>query len=578
MSSLMSTALIPYGPLKTPMEFIRSEAERWIAVEKMSCVDIELPEKMSALDMSLFPLHRQIERQYLTLPWPAQIQKIVVLTQVNGGRGDIVAAAKTIDVMQRMCSTLTFDWVLQGARYHEYIPSLFLDCLNPSKVNMRNWKSLPQEDVQGDFLLAGPVGLGWGVDYIETGIRRKIVGPVFSFLENAQDLNSFVTTSLPPIVQKDLEKKEMYQELHTLAFPSSLGEGHQLPMGLQPGSGVFLDRSRMGAALSRGDCCPSYLLQIEGSTLRKDILEAMNVFDGQSQPDYDQYSFNSGYAHHPVSWGKFIDCVAIHEKNKHVVIVLNQKGEFADLSDQEFQDKIFGEERLAFLKEKGYGDIFFKGKDQSVVLLQHVEGSRRLTVIVRPSFFPSQMKYMQLASERLLATGDNSAVEAWCARCKLYLYEDVANMGCKWRFLQQQVDLAQTISPNLSKLLALFGGDARLSDPCLNKPLNRQKMDEVEQLLNDPSLSDSTLQFCSHITSKYSFDKVLEAAIKRTVWHHCIPELAKIESETIDEDFQTGLIAYFKDLGASEKVLHVRGLPELGRRVQGAVQEYLLKQ
>lgn len=551
-------------------------------VHPSDVVDIALPPQVENLDEALFPLHRQIESQYSALPWPVKMQKIVVLTQVCGGRGDIAAAAKAIALMQKLRPTLTFDWVLQGAQLDQYDPMSFLSCNDPSKVRIRYWLSQPPEEAPGDFLLAGPVKLDLGIDYIESRISRKIAGPTFGFMENAEDLRTFY----PEILQAKVENapqqasaNEIYQTLHSTAFPSKSGNSKGLlPMGVQPGSGVFLDQSRIEAPLSRGYCCPSYLPQIQDGELRKDILEAMNVFDGHSEPDYDQYSFNSGYAHHPASWGKFIDCTAIHEKNKHVVIVLNQRGEFAHPSIQEFQDQIFTPERLALLKQKGYGTVVFKGQGQEPALLQEDGGpqsDRRLTVIVRPSFVPSDMRRMQLASERLLATGDNSAVESWCARCKLYLYEDVANLGCKWRFLEQQVDLAQTISPNLSKLLALFGGDRRLPDHSLNQPLSGQKMAEMEQLLNDPNLSDATLQFCDRITANYSFYEVLEAALKRTAWHHYIPELARIEAETLDEGFRSGLVGYLKNPEASEKALRVQAIPELGKRVQEAVQQYL---
>lgn len=578
MSSSISMALILYTQPKTSMEFIRSEVERGVAngtissLKKLNGITIALPEQVENLEEALFPFHRKIESQYRALPWPASIQKIVVLTDVKGGSGDVVAAAKAIALMQRICPTLTFDWVLKGSDD----PSSFLNCQDTSKVSIRYWGSTPSKEDAGDFLLTGPVKLGWGIDYIESRISRKIAGPIFGFMENAEGLRTFDRKQPTRIVKRSTQEdslNKIYQELHQCIFPSKSDDSEGLlPMGIRPGIGVFLDRSRIEASLSRGYCCPSYLSQIKDAKLRKDILEAMNIFDGQSQPDYDRYSFNFGYAHYRASWGKFIDCVAIHEKNKHVVIVLNQRGAVARLSTREFQDQIFDEERLMFLKRKGYGTIIFKGQDQEDVLLQQVKDSRSLTVIVRPSFTPNDMRQIQLASERLLATGDNSAVEAWCARCKLYLYEDVANGGCKWRFLQQQVDLAQTISPNLSKLLALFGGDRRLSDHFPNKPLSSQKMEEIEQLLNDPHLSTATLQFCEHITSNYSFDEVFEAAIKRTVWHHCIPELAKIEGDTLDEGFRTGLVAYLKNPEASEKVLHVKNMLELGKRVREVVQ------
>ena len=413
---------------------------------------------------------RQLESRYRKLPCPPQMQKIVAFTSVVGGRGDVAASAKAIDVMRTMCPLATFEWVLNcdfACQARRYDPRLFLNHDDPLKIHLRNWGSEPSDKAPVDFLLMGPVDPIWGLKYLESGLGRKITGPVFGFVENSET-------------------------------PRWWGKEPFLGMGLRPGTGVFLDRSRIEAPLSRGYCCPSYLPQIQDIGLRKDILEAMNVFDEQSQPDYDQYSFNSGYAHHDASWGKFIDSVAIHERDKHVVIVLNQQGAFSGYTTHGFQDELFTPDRLAFLRQKGYGTVILKGEGLEPILLQEAENpglERRLTVIIRPSFVPSDMRRMQLASERLLATGDNSAVEAWSARCKLYLYEDVANLGSKWRFLQQQVDLAQTISPNLAKLLALFGGDRRLPQRSLNTPLDKKQMDELEQLLNDPNLGNATLKF-----------------------------------------------------------------------------------
>lgn len=545
-------------------------------------IDVVFPSQIEKLHSTLFPLHRKIESQYQTLPWPAQLQKIVVLTHVKGGRGDVVAAAKAIALMQKLCPTLTFDWVFLEARTDQYDPRSFLNCEDPSKVRMRGWGSEPPEATLADFVLTGPARLIWNINSIENYIRRKIAGPVFGFMENAETSFAFYLESLQEMANQQGDANEIYcPKFHFNLFPPTSGDCVALlPMGLQPASGVFLDQSRIEAPLSRGYCCPSYLPQIQDADLRQDILEAMNVFDGVSEPNYDQHSFNSGYAHWPASWGKFIDCVALHEKNKHVVIVLNQQGEYARLSTQQFQDLIFTPERLAFLKQKGYGTVLLKGKESELSLLQESEDSqleRRLIVIVRSSFIPNDMRCMQLASERLLATGDNSAVESWCARCKLYLYEDIANLSCKWRFLQQQVDLAQTISPNLSRLLALFGGDRRIPDRSINEPLNRQKMAEIEELLNDPNLSDATLQFCDHITANYSFYPVLEAALKRTAWHHCIPQLAEIEAEALDESFRTGLIDYLRapeTCAKGAKTVRVRNIPEMGKRIQEIVQKY----
>lgn len=387
-------------------------------------LNIVLPRNIEELDQALFPLHRQIESQYRSLPWPPRIQKVVVLTAIQGGNGDFVGAGKTIAMLQRLCPTLTFDWVLQGTDLNPQEAFKFLNSQDKSKVNPREWESQPEDNTPGELLFTGPVKLCFDPKYIEKGLSRKIAGPTFGFIENGGFLHTFFSQVLPTLVEQSSGKpnQAIYQDLHSFIFPNKSGHSTGLiPMGLLPGSGVFLDKSRMEAPLTRGYCCPSYLTQIQDLELRKDILEAMAIFDGQSQPDYDQYSFNSGYAQRVVSWGKFIDCVAIHEKGKHVVMVLNQSGTLAKLSNQEFQEQILGEERLAFLQRKGYGTIVFKGQDQNTVYLKIGENSRRFIVVVRPAFSPNDMRLLQLASERLLATGDNSAVEAWCSKCKLYV-------------------------------------------------------------------------------------------------------------------------------------------------------------
>lgn len=505
-------------------------------------VDIELSSNICDLRNEIFPLHRQIERIYGSLPWPETIQKITVLTEVKGGRGDIAAAAKGIALMQKLCPTLHFDWVLEGeSSNHSYDPMSFLNCNDPSKIHVRYYNSQPLDKTASDLLFVGPVKFQMDKNYAMGLLQREVSGPIFGFIENGGTLKPIQDEEHG--FMKIHAKKQAYDNLHRYIFPSTSGNNNGLlPMGIQEGTGVFLDKSRIEAHLSRNYCCPTYISQIQDADLRQDILQAMNIFDGVSEPDYDQHSLNSGYAHHASSWEKFIDCVAIHEKNKHVIIVLNQNGEDAKLTTDAFQDQIFTKKRLEFLKEKGYGTVILKGKGKESALLQEAQNpelERRLIVIVRPFFHPNDMRCLQLASERLLSTGDNSAVESLCARCKLYLYEDVANFAsCKWKFLQQQVDLAKVISPNLSKLLALFGGDRRLDpkDRFLNKPLNSEKMQEMESLLNDPELSDATLQFCDLVIENYSFDTVLECALKRTLWHHCIPELAEIEAMSLSNN------------------------------------------
>jgi hypothetical protein len=537
---------------------------------------IQLPEKPAELTKALFPLHRLIEQSYAKLPWPSQMKQILVITNVSGGRGDIAAAAKAIGVMQNIAPEATFDWIVTSGDKHPPIP--FLSCKDPSQVHSRHWPSKPSDESQADLLLTGPVPLTWDNNYIERKIQRKIAGPTFGFNENAAELKGFGNVKKAIQIKIASSWLENPKEFHLTMFPASSDEHGQLPMGLEKGSGVFLDRSRIEAPKSRGYCCPTYLSKIEDASLREDILEAL----GSSEPNYDRYSFNSGYAHHvEVSWGKFIDCVAIHEQDKHVVIVANQEGEFTKLQTSAFCNQVFfTSERVAFLKEKGFGTITLKGKgDEVFTILKETEASpgRKLTILVRPSFTPQDMKYLQLASERLLSTGDNSAVEAWCSRCKLYLYEDVDNAGCKWRFLQQQVDVAQTISPNLSRLLALFGGDRRLPDPHLNTPLNKEKMHEMESLLMKKDLSEATLKFCEHITEHYSFEEVLQSALKRTAWCHLAPELADIESNALGDQFRQSLIDYLLTPQPVELTINRSKLQDLTKQIEEVVEKHIAK-
>jgi hypothetical protein len=142
-------------------------------VSRSNRMDILLPENPKNLHDALFPLHRQIESQYRDLPWPVQMQKIVVFTDVRGGRGDIAAAAKVIAIMQKICPLLTFDWILNSTKFDAMS---FLNCRDPSKVQVRVLSSVPPENMPGDLLLVGPVLWQHEVDYI----------PTFGFMEIAE--------------------------------------------------------------------------------------------------------------------------------------------------------------------------------------------------------------------------------------------------------------------------------------------------------------------------------------------------------------------------------------------------------
>lgn len=256
-----------------------------IKIEPLNCtlgeegMEIALPKELQDLDEMLDPLRRKIECLYRDLPWPKQMQNIVVYTRTSGGYGDIAAAAKAIAVMQRISPDMTFDWRVWGYKMHTNLTS-FLTLDDPSKVYINSPEKAP-----GDFLLTGPVEFD-DIRYLTSQVlHRKINGPAFHFLEIAKSPNSD-----EPIFMKGQAEKaplqtsndEIYRSIHKLAFPSSklrAAGGGTLSMGLQPGSGVFLDKSRIEAPLSHEYSCPSYLKKIQEAELRRDILEAMNVSD-----------------------------------------------------------------------------------------------------------------------------------------------------------------------------------------------------------------------------------------------------------------------------------------------------------
>ncbi len=513
---------------------------------------------------TLFTLHRSIEKQYQLFSWPPQLQNIAVVTEVAAGRGDISAAAKVIRLMQKMEPSLRFEWIVLTNKYD--LPS-FLEGSDLTKITIRNLDSLYEEPILADFLVGGPVKPNMSTEEIQSKFKISLKGTRFNFLENASapKTEEIVAAACSEMqLHEDLDA--LYRKVHKILFGSLEQFSSGVIMGLQQGSGVFFDESRLNASLSLGYCCPSYLLQLEDTELKRDLCAALCVEKSGDMPDYNQHSFNSGYAHRPVSWAKFIDFVAIHETVKNVTIVLNQHGEFDKLNTEQFAEQIFTEARLEFLQTQGYTAVTIKGQEEKPIYFQMTTMlKRQLTIVVRPSFKPSDMKYLQLASERLLATGDNTAAEAWAAKCKLYVYEDVANKGCKGDFLKQQVEVAKTISQDLGTLLHLFGKN--------NVPLSSEEMEQAVSILQNSSLAEETLQFCQQITQQYSFAPVLEGALKRAAWQQCIPKLIEEEADAMDRTWKEGLIQFLWNTSLSlREIAPIENLTLISQRAQQLIQ------
>jgi hypothetical protein len=511
----------------------------------------------------LLQMHRLLERQYRQLPWPSSVRQVVVLTSVEGGNGDLAAAAKAIHVLHRLSPQLSIEWVIR-ADLSNLKPSA-VSFLSPSdvlKTKIRQWHTKPEESAPIDLLVMGPTGCMDSADYLESRILRKIRGLMFNFLEIARETSHHFNVA---IAKREIEKSSLYSNIHGILFsPQSV---RNLSMGLQNGSGIFLDEGRLNAPRSRGHCCPSYLLKIEDTGLRSDILQALGVDDGKSLPDFDKYSFNSGYAHKVRSHGRFIDFIAAHERKKNVVVVLNPTRE--KYNAQEFCANIFTSERLVWLEQQGFKTVGIRWEHESIKVQTSTQQERNFYVILRPSFSPQDMKWLQLASDRLLATGDNTPAEAFAACCILYLYENiddlVMNLRIKTKFTNQQAAIAYNIYPPLGEFVRIGATLGELS--------SEEKKRAVE-ILQDPNLSTATLEFCNFITNHYSFAPVLESSLNRSLWLHTKPELIKEEVDALEEHAQTGLVQFLKSFDSPALTLELNNLPALAERLQQKVQNF----
>lgn len=519
-----------------------------------------------SLPASLFHVHRLVEKLYRDLPWPTHIKTITLITNVQGGKGDISAAAKVIRFLQKSSPHFFCDWIVNTRKFEEVEP--FAAALDRSRLRVRQDKL--DETVQTDLLILGPVKASYETEAYEEEYGLKLLGPRFGFLENAKESNStlfnFTSRSALESAYRENRWDEVFNTAYKSLFPSHWEMCTGVTMGLQKGSGVFLDPDRLESPLSRIDCCPTYLLHLVDDTLRQDIFDALGVNEGDSLPNYDSVSLNSGYAHSLDSWTKFIDVVARHAAGrKRVAIVLNQKGEFTNLTTREFYDRVFTEERLSILRQCGYGKITVKGAEAEPLVIPGSADDQlpSFTVIIRPLFKPTDMKNLQLASERLLTTGDNTAAEAWAARCKLFVYEDVANGGAKREFLKQQAVIADSLSADLGTLLRLFGRN--------RPPLTTEEKERMAQILQKDTLSTDTLAFCNHITQCYSFEPVLEGAIKRAAWHYVYPELKEMEAESIDQEFKSALIEFLMKADTPSRVISVNNLSLIAEKIKNKI-------
>lgn len=117
----------------------------------------------------------------------------------------------------------------------------------------------------------------------------------------------------------------------------------------------------------------------------------------------------------------------------------------------------------------------------------------------------------------------------------------------------------------MGELLYLFGSKSSVEG------LSEEEMKRAETILMNPELPAKTLEFCNTITRNYSFQSILEGALKRAAWHHVLPELKQIECEGIDPVAKEELIDFFRRPESGPRTLQLHNLEQLSERIHQAV-------
>lgn len=169
------------------------------------------------------------------------------MTEVKGGRGDIAGAAKTIHLMQGFGSTeIAFNWSLNGS-YHKYKPLTFLSEPHPAQLQIGDPRF---EKISADegIIILGPAKCDLETSLIKGKTGITFSGPRFAFLENAENPHDEERIYFACCTAR--KEKGNYKAIHSELFPSEYDPSRGIPMGLQEGTGIFIDQSRVSAPRS----------------------------------------------------------------------------------------------------------------------------------------------------------------------------------------------------------------------------------------------------------------------------------------------------------------------------------------
>lgn len=220
-------------------------------------------------------------------------------------------------------------------------------------------------------------------------------------------------------------EQEHLQTYTTLSNPRC--DRYAVHLGMEDfASGVFLDPLRVSAPLSGEYSCPSYLLDLKSEELRCFLLSAFIDPNNSGQGNPRPLSINFGNSPLGQRWSEFLSRVLHDETEKHVAVVCN---------DPQLIKRSFPSHSLSLLEneleESGYSylNIVSVSQERTCVkerrILSSDPSGRSFTVILTD--LPegsSDIRNLQLASDRILVSSALDAADARASECKILEYED----------------------------------------------------------------------------------------------------------------------------------------------------------
>lgn len=516
--------------------------------EAAFCSSFQLPVDLQDLPEITTLVIRKLEELYQDRSWPIEeYPAVTVLSQVWQGAGDVVSGRNLIERIARFHEGIKINWCVPISSKVISDPYETLPPELKGRVTMITPEEF-QKIGKGDVLVAGPSHMGDDWSYIEKA-RGKGAAVI------AVDELAFPSYGCGESLSKTLDKLSKFSDIFKEFFPAQSGKKENMSaMGLGEGQGVFLNQERIRESLFDVGCDPKYLKLLENKELQQSIFNALG---GE---DYSTASLAFGYAQIFSSKKEFVECAAMKEQEKNVVVVLNAKGEECPYTTpSEYSAHIFSDENLKFFEEMGYTSFVVK-KGKEIVRISRGSGGREITVDLYDRFAKEDMKNLQLAAPMLLATGDNTLIESLCAGSTFLVYEC---RGHKRELLNQLIGLSSNISEDYTELLKTFGRERGVNDP----NISQEERERLKTILQSEELPKAVAKLCKTVVANYSLDDKLKGQILRSVYNHLKPkESLEEEMAALGPEMKEALMAYVNEPGNYK--VPIPGLEEMKERVE----------